>query len=76
MYFNQLSGLKIWLSRSAIERFARKNIELIVDISAYVNEQTEHIHKQDLQSLLLSQTASLEINNAALKAYLQLDTQK
>ena len=37
-------------------------------------EQAEHVHKQDLQLLLLPQTASLEINNAVvLKAYLQLD---
>ena len=42
-------------------------------IDAY--EQTEHVHKQNLQPLLLPQTASLEINNAVLKAYLQLDAQ-
>ena len=40
-----------------------------------VYEQAEHVHKQNLQPLLLPQTASLEINNAVLKAYLQLDTQ-
>ena len=38
-------------------------------------EQAEHVHKQNLQPLLLPQTASLEINNAVLKAYLQLDAQ-
>ena len=41
-----------------------------------VYEQAEHVYKLDLQSLLLSQTVSLEIKNAVLKAYLQLDTQK
>ena len=41
-----------------------------------VHEQAEHVHKQNLQPLLLPQTASLEINNAVLKAYLQLDAQK
>ena len=40
-----------------------------------VHEQAEHVHKQNLQPLLLPQTASLEINNAVLKPYLQLDAQ-
>ena len=39
-----------------------------------VHEQAEHVHKQNLQPLLLPQAASLEIDNAVLKAYLQLDT--
>ena len=50
------------------------NFDDNLHIDAY--EQAEHVHKQNLQPLLLPQTASLEINNAVLKAYLQLDTQK
>ena len=67
-------AIQLGLRGSVIKRFADEDIVLIEDISAYVHEQAEHVHKQQLQHLVLPQESPLHIEDAALRAYLQLDT--
>ena len=68
-------AIQLGLRGSVIKRFADEDIVLIEDISAYVHEQAEHVLKQQLQHLVLPQESPLHIEDVALRAYLQLDSQ-
>ena len=67
-------AIQLGLRGSVMKRFADEDIVLIEDISTYVHEQAEHVRKQQLQHLVLPQESPLHIEDAALRAYLQLDT--
>ena len=67
-------AIQLGLRGSVMKRFADEDIVLIEDISTYVHEQAEHVRNQQLQHLVLPQDSPLHIEDAALRAYLQLDT--
>ncbi len=67
-------AIQLGLRGSVMKRFADEDIVLIEDISTYVHEQAEHVRNQQLQHLVLPQESPLHIEDAALRAYLQLDT--